>query len=131
MVGLIWPYLSLPNQYNYLTIARDGKYGKSTYQSNSGKPHELAAFNLEDKIIWAFDLSYLTVLSCAATSWSWSFQFFGKKMIFSKICFLFSSLYLQSTVLPDKLIITSAFTSNHNGLTPLTSLPLVLTMEMK
>lgn len=67
LVHLSVLYLSLPNRYNYLTMARYGKYCESTYRSNSGKPHELAAFNLEligsylgNEIIWAFDPCYLT-----------------------------------------------------------------------
>lgn len=43
-----------------------GIYNESTYRSNAGKPHNLAAFNMElirenlgSEIIWAFDPSYI------------------------------------------------------------------------
>lgn len=67
LVHLFELYLSLSNRYTYLNMQRYGKYCESTYRSHAGKPHDLAAFNLElikqnfsDEVIWAFDPSYLS-----------------------------------------------------------------------
>lgn len=66
LIHLMQLYLSLPKRYTYLNMSRHGIYNESTYRSNAGKPHNLAAFNMElirenlgSEVIWAFDPSYI------------------------------------------------------------------------
>lgn len=67
MVHLVELFLSLRGKYNFLNMARWGKYVESTYRSNYGKTHELAALNLEliklffgEEKLWGFDPCYLS-----------------------------------------------------------------------